>query len=116
ARLEALAGFQPLDGTPNFFTQSTRADHGGDHHHRQRQHNGLVDSGHDGRYGHGQLYLVQLLAFGGAKGVGGFNQVGGDLSDTQNGQADGGGRGEYHGRHTGGHRTEAKERNRWYQI
>ena len=83
--------------------------HGGDHHHGERQHQGLVDPGHDGGHGERQLNLEQQLGGAGTERVGRLHQIGGHLTNTQHGEPDHGGQGEDDGHHHPGHVAYAKQ-------
>jgi len=111
ARFEAKPRFQTLNGLPDFAPQPLGPDHGGNDHHRQRQHDGLVDAGHDGGQGQWQFHLEEPLRPGGAEGVGGFGQRGGHLPDAQTRQSDGRRHGEDDGGENGRNRAQSEKGN-----
>src|SRR5580704_7936338 len=55
ARLEAHADLYGIERAHHRYAQSPRTHEGGNHHHRQGQHDALGDAGEDGRCGTGQL-------------------------------------------------------------
>ena len=74
ARFEAQRGVHAVQRPHHGHAQPRRAYKRGDDDHRQRQHDGLVQPGHDLRQRAGQFDLPQQLARGGAKGGRGLDQ------------------------------------------
>jgi len=81
------AHVEAADAAQHHLTEAADGDHGGDHHHRQRQHQRLVDAGHDGRHGQRELHLHQQLPGRRAIGPGGFDEVRPHLPDAERRQA-----------------------------
>src|SRR5882757_8258264 len=70
AGFQTLTDVEGLDSVEHPLTQAPRPDHGGNHHHRQGKHDGLVDAGHDARPRQRQLYPQQHLQRRDAEGGG----------------------------------------------
>ena len=89
----------------------------GDDDHGQGHHDGLVQTGQDGRHGQGNLDLEEHLPAGGPEGLCRFHQFGMHATDTEAGQPDDGeGRAKMMVANTPRHITDRKEHDDGHQI
>ena len=115
-------GFQPLADRQatqrgqNVEPQATGADHGGDNHHVERQHDDLVDADHQAGPGRGNLHPPQQLPGRAAGHPAELHHLGRHLFQGEHGHPDHGRRGVDDGRDHRRHRTEAEEEQHRHQI
>src|SRR5471032_2722317 len=107
---------QTADAAQNHLTQTAHGDHRGDNHHRQRQHQRLVNTRHDGWHRQRQLYFEQQLAWAGPEGLRGLNQVFRYLINPENGQAHNRRQGEDNSDDNPWHITDTKQHDDRHQI
>src|SRR5439155_13881875 len=93
-----------------------RSDQPGDDDHGQREHDDLVDAGHDRRQGERQLDLAQDLARGGTERLGRLDGFAVDLADAELGEPYRGRDREDHGGDDPGHGTDPEEEHRGDQV
>ena len=96
--------------------QATGTHDGGDADHGYRQQKGLVETGHYGGAGQGNLHIQQHSPLRGAIGAAGFHHIGRDLTDAQVGEPYQGGDGKHHGDHGGRLRPQSEEKDEWNDV
>src|SRR5690606_30112291 len=94
ARLEAERDVDARQRRDDVVAEAAGADHARDDDHGERQHDDLVDAGHDRRQGERELDLAQDAARRGAERVPGLDDLGVHLPDAELGEPDAGSHGE----------------------
>ena len=109
ACFEAQCDISSVQCVDHRFAQAVGAHQCRNHHHRQRQHDALGDTGRDAWHGVGQFDAREQLTARAAKGFTGVHQFVRNIADTQVGQADGRGNREHHRRDQTRDHTQTEE-------
>src|SRR5690606_22989351 len=96
AGVETAGEIEGRDGTDHLVTQAAAADQAGNHSHRQREHDHLVDTSHDGGQGQWHLDILEDLPWSSAEGLPCLDYLAVDLADAELSESYGWGKSEDH--------------------